>query len=487
MGIFDSFEKEGGVTKLISITQQSVAETWKNKDLSQKWGLWLQELESFTKLPSFFQLFIKDKNFKDLLFEILAGIPDQETSNSQHWTEKQAEAVKLTYKIIKEMFQISKDPELRNKAAQNGLIGKILLRLKEVTGEYERRISDEEEKEEVKIPEKVEEPKQEDKPVKNFEKKKRKGVGYTTGVGKTFNVSQYIKNKKQKNEQISYLIDILSNFFRTKDWIPTSSIASEILESCLLPLVENAFRTGSLLDMVKYHKLYISYLRLARVFAKNKALSITLIDIDQKYKPKQIEPIYKLLAKLNDLANIYSSCLNSQVNNESEKEAEVLIKEIRKTHKNVMRTVEKLQAVDDEHFYENTLSLPLEQKYRLLLKNLRFDNMDMKNEAGNYVHHYIKNYVSNVSSSKINRLAQELADLSTALPTDHTNAIFVRVDKDRVDLMKALVMGASGTPYAHGAYEFDIYCNQNYPKDPPKMNLTTTGSSAVRFNPNLYA
>jgi ubiquitin-protein ligase len=62
-----------------------------------------------------------------------------------------------------------------------------------------------------------------------------------------------------------------------------------------------------------------------------------------------------------------------------------------------------------------------------------------------------------VSSSKINRLAQELADLSTALPIEHTNGIFVRVDKDRVDLMKAMVMGAVGTPYAHGAFEFDIY------------------------------
>jgi len=42
--------------------------------------------------------------------------------------------------------------------------------------------------------------------------------------------------------------------------------------------------------------------------------------------------------------------------------------------------------------------------------------------------------------------------------------------------MKALIMGAAGTPYAHGAYEFDIYCNNNYPKEPPKMNLTTTGN-----------
>lgn len=77
--------------------------------------------------------------------------------------------------------------------------------------------------------------------------------------------------------------------------------------------------------------------------------------------------------------------------------------------------------------------------------------------------------------------------MSNALPIDHTNAIFFRVDKEWVDVMKALIMGAAGTPYAHGAFEFDIYCTNTYPKEPPKMNLTTTGNGQVWFNPNLYA
>jgi len=37
--------------------------------------------------------------------------------------------------------------------------------------------------------------------------------------------------------------------------------------------------------------------------------------------------------------------------------------------------------------------------------------------------------------------------------------------------MKALIMGASGTPYAHGAFEFDIYFEDTYPSGPPKVNL----------------
>lgn len=85
------------------------------------------------------------------------------------------------------------------------------------------------------------------------------------------------------------------------------------------------------------------------------------------------------------------------------------------------------------------------------------------------------------------RLAQEFADMSISLPNDHTNAIFVRCDSDRVDVMRALVMGAQGTPYAHGAFLYDVYFDDNYPNGPPKVNLETTGSGAVRFNPNLYS
>lgn len=47
-------------------------------------------------------------------------------------------------------------------------------------------------------------------------------------------------------------------------------------------------------------------------------------------------------------------------------------------------------------------------------------------------------------------------------------------------------MGAKGTPYGHGAFLYDIYFDENYPNMPPKVNLTTTGSARVRFNPNLY-
>jgi len=53
--------------------------------------------------------------------------------------------------------------------------------------------------------------------------------------------------------------------------------------------------------------------------------------------------------------------------------------------------------------------------------------------------------------------------------------------------MKAIITGACNTPYAHGCFVYDIFCENNYPNGPPKMNLMTTGNGSIRFNPNLYS
>jgi ubiquitin-protein ligase len=35
--------------------------------------------------------------------------------------------------------------------------------------------------------------------------------------------------------------------------------------------------------------------------------------------------------------------------------------------------------------------------------------------------------------------------------------------------MKCLIMGAEGTPYAHGAFVYDFYFSDQYPDVPPKV------------------
>ena len=76
--------------------------------------------------------------------------------------------------------------------------------------------------------------------------------------------------------------------------------------------------------------------------------------------------------------------------------------------------------------------------------------------------------------------------MPSSLPCEPTNSIFLRYDKERMDVMRALIFGASGTPYAHGAFLYNMHFGDDYPQRPPKCLLETTGHGKVRFNPNLY-
>jgi hypothetical protein len=80
-----------------------------------------------------------------------------------------------------------------------------------------------------------------------------------------------------------------------KDWQPDISFASTLNSSCLLPLIENAFRTGSLLDMFKHYELYHSYILLIKVFAEKGNLINLLTELGPHFLPVQLEPIHELV------------------------------------------------------------------------------------------------------------------------------------------------------------------------------------------------
>jgi len=67
MRFFEQFEEKGGVSLIIKVTLESL-NLWKQKEQAESWALWLKELESFSKIPLFFQFFLKNSKCKDLLF-----------------------------------------------------------------------------------------------------------------------------------------------------------------------------------------------------------------------------------------------------------------------------------------------------------------------------------------------------------------------------------------------------------------------------------
>jgi ubiquitin-protein ligase len=101
----------------------------------------------------------------------------------------------------------------------------------------------------------------------------------------------------------------------------------------------------------------------------------------------------------------------------------------------------------------------------------------------------------------VRRIGQEHADMShdecapdsgvaprrrSNLPCSLSSTIWMRTSSERMDVVSCLISGPDDTPYASGLFLFDILFPGDYPSGPPKVNLQTTGSGTVRFNPNLY-
>ncbi|KAK1592310.1 hypothetical protein Q3G72_022902 [Acer saccharum] len=69
------------------------------------------------------------------------------------------------------------------------------------------------------------------------------------------------------------------------------------------------------------------------------------------------------------------------------------------------------------------------------------------------------------------------------LGNDLLDSIFVRVYEKRINLLKAVIIGAQGTPYHNALFFFDIAFLYNYPVKPPQVFYMSYGP---RLNPNLY-
>ncbi|KAF5460968.1 hypothetical protein F2P56_020800 [Juglans regia] len=96
-------------------------------------------------------------------------------------------------------------------------------------------------------------------------------------------------------------------------------------------------------------------------------------------------------------------------------------------------------------------------------------------------HHYSGHGSSMKQSSKnwAKRIQEEWKILEKDLP----DTIFVRVYETRMDLLRAVIIGAEGTPYHDGLFFFDVFFPSGYPNVPPHVYYHSGG---LRLNPNLY-
>lgn len=143
---------------------------------------------------------------------------------------------------------------------------------------------------------------------------------------------------------------------------------------------------------------------------------------------------------------------------------------------------EKDSLVNYQDFAENAEEA--EQTYQRSLKEFMVNTYDFKSKSGEYNHFYqqmISHSNNNSSNLKPTRLTQEIKMLAKNLPLNTTNSIFVLQDQSRMDVFKVVITGAEDTPYAHGFFIFDLFCDDSFPNTPPKCNLMTTGKGKIRY------
>lgn len=123
------------------------------------------------------------------------------------------------------------------------------------------------------------------------------------------------------------------------------------------------------------------------------------------------------------------------------------------------------------------------------------DAVDLKFKAfkqfdtvqGDYDHYFarpehVRGYKAGKKPSKdwAKRIQHEWKVLEKDLP----ETIYVRVYEDRMDILRAVIIGPAGTPYHDGLFFFDAYFPSGYPSSPPLVHYHSGG---LRLNPNLYA
>ncbi|XP_045801359.1 putative ubiquitin-conjugating enzyme E2 38 isoform X4 [Trifolium pratense] len=120
-----------------------------------------------------------------------------------------------------------------------------------------------------------------------------------------------------------------------------------------------------------------------------------------------------------------------------------------------------------------------ETKNETLRKFQNFKQFDTVDDASD--HHFVHQNSSTKQNPKnwAKKIQGEWKILEKHLP----DTIFVRVFESRMDLLRAVIIGAEGTPYHDGLFFFDVLFPSGYPNVPPQVHYHAGG---LRLNPNLY-
>ncbi|GJR54715.1 ubiquitin-conjugating enzyme/RWD-like protein [Tanacetum coccineum] len=123
---------------------------------------------------------------------------------------------------------------------------------------------------------------------------------------------------------------------------------------------------------------------------------------------------------------------------------------------------QRLGELVKQHNAENSPMVGLDNKEDVLKRYGSFKKFDTVVDHSD--HHFSAQSSSSTNQPKdwVDKIREEWTILAENLP----ETIFVRVYEDRIDLLRAVIIGPPGTPYHDGLF-FDVYFPSNYPNSPP--------------------
>jgi ubiquitin-activating enzyme E1 len=487
--ILEEFNKIEGMEFIMKFCLNIVKTSaeWVDKPYASNWEQIIKEIQLFSKIDNFIATFTRNPDSIQIILKIFSksNIPEAQ------WKTNEEIILSNIYTAVGNLYKFDKSSKIRNQAVEEGIFQMILERLQTISKETSRKFVEavEEKEEKVDIKEKPSEKKDASKVVQ------RKGVGYEGVVTTNWSTEEFFKLNEAKNKKIKSMLYIILNILELENWEAPEGILRTVSESCILPLMENAFRCSSLLEMAKEKELYELYLDTCVAISKIEPLIGSLLKLDERYQPQQTSSIEHLLQQLSSSSHIFKKLAtgDQKATNDPNSIAFQLAEKIIKCYDSIKEKLVDSKAYNEQMMneFKNIKDMPMEKAYKLLLAEQRFGYTNMKSptDPNTYIHHWKSLFTGKYAPqpTKMVRLAQEIADISNSLPIDSTNAMFVRADEERLDVMKSVIFGAEGSPYAHGAFEYDIFFENDYPNIAPKVNLETTGNGDVRFNPNLYA
>jgi len=273
---------------------------------------WVEDYEKFSDLPIFYNEIIKTDTCKIIGFNILVNLYDTKDSIQKVGFN----ASMYLYNILSKIFLNYNDADLREYVVTSGMFEYILKRLEILTEEIPRKY----------IPDKKK--KIEDNKINEIKTKKKdidynkvftydknsKGIGYSRNVsGQVWDVDAYLeKQKKHRNFLIESIISFFVKYFnmmKLKQEI-LDKIYKLILESSLLPCIENLFADNTIMELQNNSKLLSLYFQLMENFSKSSDFFLLLKDISSDYKPIQVKSIFNLAKDLIDSIKIYNKHAN---------------------------------------------------------------------------------------------------------------------------------------------------------------------------------